>query len=72
MATIDTDDLIASADIADMLGVGPPAVNNWVQRHPDFPQPVLRVSRGAIPLYDRNQVVEWAATTGRLPEGTLA
>lgn len=71
MAMFELDDLVANIDIADMLGVRSSAVANWTLRHPDFPDPVLRVARGAIPLYNRDEIVEWAATTGRLKEGML-
>lgn len=60
-------DLVAGADIADMLGVTDQAVCNWQRRHPDYPEPVLRVARGNMPLWSRLAVLTWAANTGRLP-----
>lgn len=67
MTQHDLDDLILSGDIADMLGVGQPAVSNWKARHEDFPAP-LKVMGGRTSLYSRIEVIEWYRThyPGRL------
>lgn len=52
-------DIVASSDIADLLGVSAPAVSNLKKRHADFPEPFATVSRGKVTLYRRSEVVAW-------------
>ena len=59
-------DLVANADIADILGVTRSAVSNWYMRDERFPEPVVRVSNGAVPLWLWPQVEAWAMLTGRM------
>ena len=66
---VDTDELCAPSDIADMLSVKPSAVTNWTTRDVGFPAPVAHVARGSQALYLRSQVIEWYAK--RLPPGRL-
>jgi type I restriction enzyme M protein len=56
---VDPADLMASVDIAEMVGVGKAAVANWQARHADFPEPVVRVANGNTPLWHRADVVVW-------------
>jgi hypothetical protein len=60
-------DLVAGVDIADLLEVSPPAVANWRNRYADFPQPILIVGRGNLPLFSLVQVLTWAALNDKLP-----
>lgn len=55
----DLSDLVSSADIARMCGVGRAAVTNWKRRYADFPKPLATVSDGEITLYSRTQVTDW-------------
>lgn len=59
-------ELVANADIADILGVTRSAVSNWYVRDQRFPEPVVRVSNGAIPLWLRPEIETWAMLTGRM------
>lgn len=54
---VDPADLVATGDIAAMLGVSGPTVSCWKTRHADFPAPVGRPSTG--PLYLRTEVLRW-------------
>jgi len=62
------DDLVAGVDIADRLGVRPPAVSNWQVRYADFPAPVVRIGRGNLPIFSWEQVERWAKKTGKLKD----
>ncbi|MFF2080753.1 N-6 DNA methylase [Kitasatospora sp. NPDC058162] len=48
--------LVSRAEIAEMAGVGAPAVTNWQNRHPDFPQE-LRV--GHKRLFRLADILRW-------------
>jgi hypothetical protein len=63
----DLGDLLAGVDIADMAGVGKACVANWRIRHEDFPQPIVVVGRGNMPIFSHREVLEWLARTDRLP-----
>lgn len=56
---VDVNDLIASSDIAALLGVTRAAVSNWKQRETDFPKPIVVVGNGKIDVYSRQAVVAW-------------
>jgi hypothetical protein len=61
---VDLDNLVDASTIAARLGVGrPQVVHDWRRRHPDFPQPVLRLANVHIWLWP--EVERWARTTGR-------
>lgn len=53
------DDLAATSDLAELLGVGPSTISNYRRRHGDFPKPIVTVARGSTPLFDRRAVVRW-------------
>lgn len=55
----DLDDLMSSTDVARFLGVSQPAVSNYKNRHPTFPDPLVVVSNGRSPLYSRESIVKW-------------
>jgi predicted DNA-binding transcriptional regulator AlpA len=60
---VDLDDIIDSDGVARVLGLssetGRNTVRQYRQRHPDFPQPVLRVGGGRCLLWLRPEVEEW-------------
>lgn len=59
---IDTDDIITSSEIAELLGVKASAVSNWKKRHEDFPKPFFaQIGYGGVEysLYLRPQVIAW-------------
>jgi hypothetical protein len=58
---VDTDDLCTAVDIANMAGVYPSAVSNWIARHADFPKPVFERPR-ACRLFLWSEVREWLTT----------
>jgi hypothetical protein len=60
----DLDDLVAVTDLADIFGVGKPAISNWRARYQDFPRPLVAVSRGNTPLYSRQAVTDWYVRHG--------
>ncbi len=65
----DLDDLVAASDIADLFARGKSAVSNWVDRYPDFPQPVVVVARGMTKLWSRKAVLDWHARHDWTHEG---
>ncbi len=62
----DLPDLVSRVEIAQLLGLSPQRVHVLVGKA-DFPPPVLVLAIGTI--WKREDVVEWARRTGRLPEG---
>lgn len=40
------DDLVGQKEIADELGISRSLLSMWLQRHDDFPEPVLTLSAG--------------------------
>ena len=66
---VDPEEIVGAAEIADRLGVGTSVVHDWRRRHPEFPQPILRLSMGLAWYWPA--VKAWAEATGRpiaLPE----
>ncbi|MEY2464932.1 MAG: hypothetical protein QOH64_3070 [Acidimicrobiaceae bacterium] len=63
---LDVDKLVGTVEIARLLGVKrPQVVHDWMRRHPDFPAPVLELSR--VRVWYWPEVERWAARTGRRP-----
>ncbi len=60
----DLPDLVSRVEIASLLGLSPQRVHVLVGK-PDFPAPVLTLAIGQV--WRRDDVVEWARRTGRLP-----
>ena len=64
---LDVDLLVGSAEIAQRLSLGHQnVVHVWQERHPDFPQPVVRLRAAKVWYWP--DVEGWARATGRLPE----
>lgn len=65
----DASSLVRKIDIAEIAGVTPGAVSNWLTRDVGFPEPVVRFGHGrrTNELFDLGQVLKWLESTGRLP-----
>jgi hypothetical protein len=59
-----TQDLVGSAEIAQMLKVSQTRVNQLATSDPGFPRPVADLTAGRI--WKRGDVEKWARVTGRL------
>jgi glutathione-regulated potassium-efflux system ancillary protein KefG len=61
--TVDTDDLIDSQEVADVLGLSHRnSVSTYLRRYADFPRPVVERGGGRTRLWLRQSVAEWAAS----------
>ena len=58
-------ELVGSREIAERLGLTQSRVNQFVQTHEEFPDPVATTS-GSRRVWDWNDVERWARATGRL------
>lgn len=56
--------LLTKSDMAARWGVSRQVVDNWDSRHSDFPQPVMRVSCGKLPLYLESDVLAYEKMKG--------
>lgn len=67
MVRIDTEDLVDSAEVADIIGLagGAKAVSVYRSRYRDFPEPVLVKAGGRLHLWRRQDVELWAAARTR-------
>ncbi len=64
--TVDLDDLIDTADVAELVGLtSPTSVATYRQRYEDFPPPVWASRGGRCLLWLRTDVEAWARQTGR-------
>lgn len=64
----DPSNLVGLIQIADIMGVRVNTVASWVQRYPDFPQPLVRTHPTA-PVWWLPDVLAWCKSTGRTPKG---
>jgi predicted DNA-binding transcriptional regulator AlpA len=64
MVKIEIENMIGLIEIAEVAGVGAPAVSNWRERHEDFPKPIVEVS--GTPIFDFREIHAWLERTGRL------
>jgi predicted DNA-binding transcriptional regulator AlpA len=53
IVTVDTDDLVTAAQIAERYDMSRSVVGNWTRRYEDFPRPVL--------VTDKVKLWSWAA-----------
>lgn len=51
--------LYAKSDLATRWGVTRQVVNNWSTRHVDFPEEIMRVDNGRMPLYLEKDVIKY-------------
>lgn len=57
---VDVDDLIASGDVGELLGVAKNTISLWKRdSKKGFPEPVVVVSNGFTPVYLRSEIVTW-------------
>ena len=65
--TVDLDDLMETADVAEALGLGSAtSVATYRSRYDSFPAPVWASRGGRCQLWLRQDVEAWARSTGRL------
>jgi predicted DNA-binding transcriptional regulator AlpA len=58
---VETDDLIDSAGVAELLGLSTPrSVSTYRVRYDDFPAPVIDMGTGRCLLWLRGDVEAWA------------
>jgi predicted DNA-binding transcriptional regulator AlpA len=67
--SVDVDNLVGAAEIAEKLGVERTVVHNWRRRSapvgmPDFPDPIAELGRFLV--WHWPDVESWARATGRL------
>jgi hypothetical protein len=61
---VDPKDVVGAYEIAERLGLSfPNVVHNWHRRHPDFPEPVIKLKAGLF--WDWNEVQKWVQATDR-------
>jgi len=59
---VDTDDLVDSTEVAEILGLSSArAVSVYRSRYGDFPQPVIVKAGGRLLLWRRSDIAQWAA-----------
>ena len=57
---VDTEDLIAAAEVAKLLGLSHHnSVTTYLHRYEDFPKPVVDLSDSRIRLWLRQDILEW-------------
>ena len=60
--TVDTDDLIDSQEVADILGLSHRnSVSTYLRRYGDFPRPVIERGGGRTRLWLRSDIESWGA-----------
>lgn len=62
MATVNTNDLLDAGQVAELLGLAHRnSVTTYLNRYPDFPQPVLVRASGRVRLWHRDDILAWKA-----------
>jgi predicted DNA-binding transcriptional regulator AlpA len=57
---IDTRDLIGAAEAAEIIGLShATSVTTYLRRYPDFPRPVVDLSKSRVRLWRRQDIVKW-------------
>ena len=51
--------LYAKSDLATRWGVTRQVVNNWSNRHSDFPAEIMRVDNGRMPLFAEEDIIKY-------------
>ena len=66
--TVNTDDLIDSQEVADLLGLSHRnSVSTYLRRYGDFPRPIVERGGGRTRLWQRSDITSWAAARRELP-----
>src|ERR1700687_2178469 len=64
---IDVDDLVASTEVAELLGLGnPTSVSVYQTRYPDMPRPIVHRRSGRCQYWSCTDIEVWARATGRI------
>ena len=59
--TVDPGELIASIDVAEILGLAQASsVATYLRRYTDFPRPVVELQRSHVRLWRRPEIEAWA------------
>jgi len=57
---VDTEDLIDSQEVAEILGLSHRnSVTTYLRRYPDFPQPIVERGGGRTRLWLRQEIRSW-------------
>jgi len=57
---VNTSDLIGAAEVAEIIGLShATSVTTYLRRYPDFPQPVVDLSKSRVRLWRRQDIAEW-------------
>jgi predicted DNA-binding transcriptional regulator AlpA len=60
--TVDTEDLVDTQGVADLLGLSHRnTVSQYQRRYDDMPRPVIDLGDGRVKLWLRPDIEEWAA-----------
>jgi hypothetical protein len=51
--------LLAKSDMATRWGVTRQVVNNWSNRHADFPKEYMRIDNGRLPIFLEEDVIKY-------------
>jgi predicted DNA-binding transcriptional regulator AlpA len=63
MRGLDPSELIASIDVAEILGLAQASsVATYLRRYDDFPRPVVELQRSHVRLWRRTDIEKWART----------
>jgi predicted DNA-binding transcriptional regulator AlpA len=58
---VDPRELIASFDVAEILGLAQASsVTTYLRRYDDFPRPVVDIERSHVRLWRRSEIEAWA------------
>jgi predicted DNA-binding transcriptional regulator AlpA len=61
MWVVDPSELIASIDVAEILGLAhASSVATYLRRYDDFPRPVVELQRSHVRLWRRPEIEKWA------------
>lgn len=61
--TIDVDDLVTPAMIAERFGLNRTTPSIWARRYPDYPSPVISIGE-RVRLYSWRAIKAWNEQTG--------
>jgi len=57
---VNTNELIGAAEVAEIIGLShATSVTTYLKRYPDFPRPVVDLSRSRVRLWRRQDIEDW-------------
>jgi glutathione-regulated potassium-efflux system ancillary protein KefG len=63
---VNTEDLIAAAEVAEILGLSHPnSVTSYLRRYDDFPRPVVDLKASRVRLWLRPEILAWSLLHSR-------